>query len=329
MPEMKIMDRLGKGEHFLLDGGTGSELQRRGVNVLQGATIESGLQAWSALANLEAADVVQQVHQDYLRVGADIIISNNFWTSPTRLERIGLGAKWEEYAHAAAENAIRARSAVNPEAHVAGGIAPPCLQRQSDGRDDPDVVIMGEKAFHKEIADHAKLLAAIGADVVLAEYLGRIADCVVAVDACAEASLPVFLGVRHIQEDGSMQYGEQLEDLGEALKGHPVDAVLLMCSKPESISAALPRLKEAFDGPVGAYPNINYHATAPLEARVVTEVEEAEREANFLPGGDYFPASLAAFARKWKEMGAQILGGCCATGREHVQAMCSVVKASM
>ena len=47
--------------------------------------------SWSATANIEFADVVRQVHQDYLRVGADIITSNNFWTAPTRLERCGLG----------------------------------------------------------------------------------------------------------------------------------------------------------------------------------------------------------------------------------------------
>ena len=326
MPQMKIMDRLNDGEHLLLDGGTGSELQRRGVNVLQGATAESGLLAWSALANIEAADVVQQVHQDYLRVGADIIISNNFWTSPTRLERIGLGAKWKDYARAAAENAVKARDNQNAEAYIAGGIAPPCLQRQSQGRDDPDVIVMGEKAFRREISEHARLLAASGADLVLVEYVGRIADCVAAVDAGAEAGLPVFLGVRHMREDGSMQYGEQLEELGRELNDHPVDAILLMCSKPESVSAALPRLKTAFEGPVGAYPNIDYHATAPLEAKKAGDLEAVDREADFLRGADYFPARLAAFASKWKGMGAQILGGCCATGPEHIQAMRPVVK---
>ena len=55
----------------MLDGGTGSELQRRGVDVLQQVTKQ--LKAWTAMANLTDAEVVQQVHQDYLRVGADII----------------------------------------------------------------------------------------------------------------------------------------------------------------------------------------------------------------------------------------------------------------
>ena len=51
MPNIKITDRLSKGETLLLDGGTGSELQRRGANVLKGAT--SKLIAWSATTNIE------------------------------------------------------------------------------------------------------------------------------------------------------------------------------------------------------------------------------------------------------------------------------------
>ena len=68
MTTHSIVDRLRSGETFLLDGGTGSELQRRGADVLKEA--EDRLKAWSATANVEYADVVQQVHSDYLRVGA-------------------------------------------------------------------------------------------------------------------------------------------------------------------------------------------------------------------------------------------------------------------
>ena len=261
MPSRKITDRLAEGETLLLDGGTGSELQRRGADVLKGAT--EGLKAWSATANVEYADVVRQVHQDYLRVGADIIISNNFWTIPSRLQGIGLADRWEEYARAAGENALWAREAGNPEAYVAGGIAAPSMQ--SAGEDPKaDVDSMGAEAFRTEYVEHATLLAGLGVDLILAEYVGFIADCVAAVDACAEAGLPVFLGVRHMGRDGKMQYGESLEDLANALKGHPVDAVLLMCSNPEAVSASLPLLADSFDGPVGAYPNLGYNPTGPL-----------------------------------------------------------------
>ena len=90
-----IVERLADGERLVLDGGTGSELQRRGVEVLRGSEDTRRLTAWSAMANLEAADVVRQVHTDYLRVGADVITSNSFWTGPTRMARVGLADDWE------------------------------------------------------------------------------------------------------------------------------------------------------------------------------------------------------------------------------------------
>ena len=61
-----------------------------------------------------------------------------------------------------------------------------------------------------------------------------------------------------------MQYGERLEDLVEGLEGRPVGAILLMCGSPKAISAGLPRLRRAFSGPVGAYPNLGYNPTGPI-----------------------------------------------------------------
>jgi len=311
------MDRLAAGETLLLDGGTGSELQRRGADVLKGATAR--LKAWSATANIEFADVVGQVHQDYLRVGANIIISNNFCTNPSRLGTIGRRDRWEEYARAAGRIAIDARDAQNPEAYVAGGMAPPTSLKS-------DIEQMGAEAFHKEFADHAALLAEVGVDVILAEYLGCIDDSVVAVDACAESGLPVFLGVRHIGSNGEMQYGESMEELAVALKGHRVDAVLLMCSNPEAISAGLPALVEAFDGPVGAYPNLGYNPTGPIENRPMLTNQTPSHGPDIFQLGDNSPSRLAELAMEWKGMGARIIGGCCATGPEHIMAMSPVVK---
>lgn len=323
MPSKGLLERISSGDTLLLDGGTGSEIQRRGVDVLKGATAEDGLGAWSATANVDAPEVVREVHGDYLRAGADIIISNNFWTSPTRLEPIGLGDRWEAYATAAGENAIAARDAVNPDAFVAGGIAPPCVQRRVGGTAS-DCDILGEEACRGEILDHAKLLAGVGVDAVWVEYVGYIADCVAAAEAGAETGLPVFLGVRHIREDGNMQYEEHLEDLATALEGSGVAGVLIMCTPPEQVSAGLPLLRGAFGGCVGAYPNIGYRPLAPLGP--AEGDESTDEPGEILQRGDNTPESLAGFAREWKAMGAQIIGGCCATGPEDIDAMRTVVK---
>ena len=317
MPRRSVMERLRACEVLLMDGGTGSELQRRGVEVLLGSRGDK-LGPWSATANLDAADVVQQVHQDYLRVGADIIISNNFRTTRTRLAPVGLGDRWQEYARAGGQLAVRARNAINPEAYVAGGMAAPGFGMLHD-RPGTDVEIMGETEYRREFAEHSRVLAETGVDVMLPEFVNFIADCVAAVDACAEAGRPVWLGVPSVTTDGITRNGETMEDLAKALRGHPIKAVLLMCSRPEGVSATLPRLRQAFDGAIGAYPNVGYNPMAPVGGRVHLGPDIISAQATS-------PSQLAEFAQEWIEMGARIVGGCCATGPEHIMAMNEVVR---
>lgn len=317
MPTVKVMDRIAAGETLLMDGGTGSEIQRRGVDVLLGSQGDK-LGPWSATANVDAADVVQQVHRDYLRCGADVIISNNFRTTRSRFEPVGLGDRWQEYASAAAVNAVTARDQMDPEAYVAGGMAGLGLEMLGVGQ-GTDVQIMGRDAYHAEFAEHAQIMADAGADVILAEYMGYIEDCVEAVDASAATGLPVWLGVRHISPDRQMQYGESFEDLVRALEGHPVDAILLMCSRSASLDACLPMLMDVYDGPVGIYPNIGYNPMAMVggRTRIGPDIISSRGES---------PSSLAEYAGDWKKRGARIIGGCCATGPEHILAMRPVVK---
>jgi homocysteine S-methyltransferase len=322
-----IVERLAGGDVLLLDGGTGSELQRRGVEVLHGSGETRRLAAWSALANVEAADVVRQVHTDYLRVGADAIISNSFWTGPTRMASVGLADDWERYARAAGENAVAARDAANTDAYVLAGIAPPAISSVHGQQTQSDVIAMGATAFRKEYGDQARALASCGVDAILAEYVGCIDEAVASVAACSATGLPVLLGIRHIQEDGTMQYGERLEDLAAALRDSPVAGIMLMCSTPERITAGLRRLINAYDGPVGGYPNIGYMPLAPVDPDKPTMTNQLpSKSGDFLQTADYYPTRLAEFAREWKEMGARIIGGCCATGPEHVMAMAPVVK---
>jgi S-methylmethionine-dependent homocysteine/selenocysteine methylase len=324
MPTRSILDRLAAGERLLMDGGTGSELQRRGVSVDEGASTKprsyasskgvktaETLGVWSATANVKAPDVVEQIHQDYLRLGADIITSNNFYTSRAMMAIIGEEERWEEYTRLGGEIAVRARDAVNPEAYVAGGFAPPY---------DGDL--------REEFEGQARVLARAGVDVMLPEYMAGssvhetpLADCINAIEVCAKTGLPVFLGICNVREDGKLHTGGSLEELVSNLRGHPVEAVLLMCSRPRAISACLPRLRDAFEGPIGAYANIGYTEN-PKFGRSSDEIHFR------IDTGEYTPARYAEVAQEWKEMGAQIIGGCCASGPEHIEAIAPIVKSA-
>ena len=325
---MTIVERLGAGERLVLDGGTGSELQRRGVDVLQKVT--SDLKGWSAMANLTHAEVVRHVHQDYLRVGADIITSNNFWTSPTRLATVGMADRWREYANAAVENALQARETAARErpdstVYVAGGIAPPALQDRDSGDLASDVERLGRDAFQEEMAAHALLLAQHGVDCIWCEFLGYVDECVAAFDAAAATGLPVFIGIRQLNADGSMPFGESFTDLVAALGARPVAGILLMCSSPEAISAGLPLLRAAYGGVIGAYANLGYNPTGPVANRPVLSNRRPSSGPDIIQATDYYPSRIAGFASEWLDIGAQIVGGCCASGPEHIAALRRVV----
>ena len=322
MPTRSILDRLSEGEVLLMDGGTGTELQRRGVNIdkgtttterpyttSKGVTTQETLGVWSAAANVDAPSVVRNIHEDYLRLGADIITSNNFYTSRAMMAIVGEEERWEEYTRLGGELAVQARDAVNAEAYVAGGFAPPY---------DGDL--------REEFEGQARVLAGAGVDVMLPEYMAGssvhdtpIFDCITAVDVCAKTGLPVFLGLCGLRENGRLYNGESLEELAAALQGHSVDAILLMCSKPQAISACLPKLRAAFDGPIGAYANIGYGSNPKFGT---TPDESIYR----IDTGQYTPSRYAEVAREWKEMGAQVIGGCCASGPEHIEALAPIVK---
>jgi homocysteine S-methyltransferase len=331
MQKASLLDRLRAGDVILMDGGTGSELHRRGVNISRGATVEkrptapekyastqvpgvnyrsvTGVGVWSAPANLECPDVVRQVHEDYLNVGAEILITNTFYTTRAKLAEIGEQDRWEEYARRAVAIAREARDKVNPNAYLAGGFAPPFSGN-----------------LREELTSAARVLADAGVDCLLPEYFGGdtlhespIADCVTAVDACAGTGLPVFLGVCNVKNDGTLLYGETFEELARALEGHRVDGIFLMCSLPPAVSASLPRLRDAWDGPIGAYAELGYEENP--------QFGKPGEQFFVIEGKEYTPQRYAGFAREWKAMGAQVIGGCCGTGPEHIRAVGAAIKA--
>ena len=291
MPREDIAVRLRKGDRLLMDGGTGSEIQRRGIAITRGWETAGSINSWSARALGEAPDIVRQVHEDYLAAGADVIITNSFWTNRTRMGMDGMADRWEEYTRLAGRIAVDARDKVNPNAYVSGGIAPPENDSPQNG---------------PELAEQATVLADAGVDVMLAEYVGSVEDCVVAVDAVGSVGLPVFLGIKHVD-----RFLADPVRLVQALKGRRVDCILAMCSAPELVSDRLPGLRSAFEGPIGAYANIGY------------KYHTKDEDDLF---GEHTPDRYAEYGRQWLDTGAQIVGGCCATGPEHIRALRPVVK---
>ena len=124
-------------------------------------------------------------------------------------------------------------------------------------------------------------------------------------------------------DDGRLRAdGGSMDQVVEAITDEDVrvDAILLMCSSPEQISQTLPRLRKAFDGPIGGYANIGYVGSEDAIG------DNPARELRAFDIGENRPAHYADFGQDWLDMGAQIIGGCCATTPDHIAALRPVLK---
>ncbi len=280
-----VLSRLRNGDRLLLDGATGTEIRRRSDD----ATRQS--------AAVDDPDLIREIHDDYLRAGADIITTNTFSSSRVSIELGGSpDASMEYYNKMAAEIAREEVEKLNPDGFVAGGIAIPRAKQRHGTPGSPETL--------RDYTDQSKVLADAGVDMLIYEFIGYIPDCVAAARAGAETGLPVFIGLRWVTIEAKMESGETLEELLEALDGLRVDGILPMCCNPTSASATLPKLRSIFDGVIGAYPRIG-EAT-----------------------GDYTPDEFAQYGQEWVDAGGQIIGGCCNTTPAHIAALEPVVHAA-
>ena len=112
----KIMVRIEAGEKIIIDGATGTELERHGVPQLENA--------WNGGGTLSHPEILKQIHKEYIRAGAEIIISNTFATLKTALRDAGEEENFETYNRRAINLASEARSDMGAkDILIAGGIS--------------------------------------------------------------------------------------------------------------------------------------------------------------------------------------------------------------
>jgi S-methylmethionine-dependent homocysteine/selenocysteine methylase len=308
-PAMQAVEsKLTAGATVILDGATGTELQRRGAAM--------NAAAWCALATASRPDLLCAVHEDYIRAGADIVTANTFASTRHLLELAGVADRTAELNRAAVrvarEAAARAGDAVGRTIAVAGSVS--TMRPVAKGTDRCDrATDLSLIAWSANLREVAELQAEAGADLLLLEMICDVEHGGLALEAARATGLPVWLGLSAQTRDGAlMSFREDGPTFAE-LVGHyaaqPIGALGVMHTSLPDTEAALPLLLERAAVPVMAYPEAG-HFEAP-DWRFV-EVE---------------PEALAASARSWVARGARIVGGCCGLGPAHIAAVAAAVTA--
>lgn len=276
----------------LLDGGLATELQQRGQPVRAPWWTSEALRTPGGRA------VVADVHARYRSAGAQVLTAGTFRAGVRALRRAGCGK--DEAAGLVRTAVILARGA-GPV--VAGSIAPveDCYR--------PDLVPPDAdlRAEHGWLA--GKLVAA-GVDLILVETVNTIREARVALEQALAAGAVTWVSFV-CSGNARLLSGERLAVAARAVERDGAAAVLVNCTAVRQTGEALQALRDACEGPVGAYPNIEDRSGLPA----LTHVDRALRSA-------LSPEALVELALGWRdEFGVRVLGGCCGTTPGHIAAL--------
>jgi S-methylmethionine-dependent homocysteine/selenocysteine methylase len=290
---------------ILLDGGTGTELERRGVAMDDAA--------WCALATASHPDLLRSIHEDYVRLGCDVITANTFASARHMMEQSGQGERTRDLLRRAVELAREAvqRAADQPVA-VAGSISTMRpVARASDQRDEK--VSLAAIPWAANLREAAETMAEAGADLLLLQMITDIDHGMVALEAARATGLPVWLGLSAKRRDHRLvsfrDDGPDFLTLADHWTKQPVQAVGIMHTALPDMDESLDLLLARTQLPVMAYPESGYFRSPNWTFAALD------------------PEGFAAAALGWGRRGARILGGCCGTGPDHIAALARHVAA--
>jgi homocysteine S-methyltransferase len=245
--------------------------------------------------NVSSPDMVRQIHQDYVKAGAEIIETNTFGGSRPRLAAFGMAEKLKDINQAGVR---LAREAARDNAYVAGAVGPLGVRIEPLG---PTSFDEARAAFREQI----EALAEAGVDLLILETFANLDELRQAVLAAREVAgndLPIVAQVT-IDDFGHLPGGTDPETFTREMDSWPVDAIGLNCSVgPKATLETIEQMVTFTSKPLSAMPN------AGLPMRV-------EGRNIYLCSPEY----MSQYARRMLWAGVKIIGGCCGTTPDHIK----------
>lgn len=289
----------------IIDGGMGRELAKRGAPFRQ--------PEWSALAMIEAPEIVRDVHRAYIKSGAAVITTNSYALVPFHIGEELFAAQAQGLAAASGEMARAAVTLEGTTTKVAGSIPPLFGSYRADLFDADHV---------EDIA--TPLIKGLNpyVDFWLAETQSLIAESIAVrklLNTIDTDNKPLW--VAFTLEDSMdidvprLRSGETVEEAVSTMAALDVEAILFNCCQPDVIEQALDvaqtvlQAKQAQHIKLGAYANA--FPPQPKNATANDTLNEVR--------DDLTRPAYLLWAQKWQAQGASLIGGCCGIGPEHIQ----------
>ena len=289
----------------LLDGGMGQELLARGMEP------NSTLWSANAILNEEYHQLVLDTHIDFIKAGSEIIVTTTFATRKKRLKENNLQDKFEYLNKKAGEIAVAAKKKF-PNVFIAGGLPPQNLTYEADERDKNEIV--------ENFKDQARALNPY-VDFFYFDVWSSVKEVECGIEAIKEFKKPYLVGI-HISEGTNLPSGENISNLKKIINDKAL-GVILSCVSPENFEKNLIELKN-LNVPFGF--KLNGFITTKIEGGYTSVFLGKKSNPNEFLGKrkDLTPDKIAQIAKKFKDAGATILGGCCETTPSHIEAIARI-----
>ena len=293
----------------ILDGGMGQELLARGM--------EPNGTLWSANALLQEKyhKLLLDTHLDFIKAGAEVIVTTTFTTRKIRLKDNNVEDKFEYLNNKAGEIALKAKN-LHPGILIAGGLPPQYLTYEADTRSESEI----KENFYSQ----AKILDQY-IDFFYLDVLSSIKEIKIAIDCIKEFNKPYLIGA-HISEGTSLPSGEKISEIVKSIKHEKLLGLILSCISPENYELNLNEIK-SLGIPFGFKLNA-FIKTNPKPNYTGAYNNSKTGNPNEFLGQrkDLTPEKMAEIAKKFKDAGATILGGCCETRPSHIKEMAKLVE---